>query len=208
MTFPEYMDKRVIVTGSSSGIGAAVTESLVNLGGEVHSVDLSRPKVDVASFTFLDLSDPESIGSAIGSFEGGVDALFNCAGAPPMAPPMEVLTVNFLGTRLLTDLVLERMSSGAAIATTSSDGGIAWRTKRELVREFVAIGSFQGGLGSFEKNKLAAGHPYAFGKEALNVWTMQLSTVLIRRGIRINTSTPGAVQTPMLEAIESAFGAE
>jgi NAD(P)-dependent dehydrogenase (short-subunit alcohol dehydrogenase family) len=33
-----------------------------------------------------------------------------------------------------------------------------------------------------------------------------MSSVRIKRGIRINTSSPGAVQTPMLEAIEVAFG--
>jgi NAD(P)-dependent dehydrogenase (short-subunit alcohol dehydrogenase family) len=49
---------------------------------------------------------------------------------------------------------------------------------------------------------------YSFAKEALIVWTLQQSTTLIRRGIRINTTSPGAVQTAMLDEIEAAISAK
>ena len=115
--------------------------------------------------------------------------------------------MNFLGTRLFTELVAENMSEGGAIANTSSDGGYGWRKKRQLILDFVANETFDDALAWYEKNQDAAGHAYSFAKEALNVWTMQQSAVLIERGIRINTASPGAVQTPMLEAIESAYTA-
>lgn len=207
MTFPDYKNKRVIVTGASSGIGAAVAKALVHLGAEVHGAGRRAPEIEVASFHPLDLSDPASIETAVSGIGGHVDALFNCAGAVPMIPAVEILKVNFLGTRLLTELVLGNMSSGGAIANVSSDGGYGWRKKRELLIDFVANDTFESGIAWYEQNEALAGHAYSFAKEALNLWTMQQSAVLIQRGIRINTASPGAVQTPMLDAIEGAYTA-
>ncbi|MBF4585680.1 coniferyl-alcohol dehydrogenase [Curtobacterium sp. VKM Ac-2887] len=207
MTFPDYENKRVIVTGASSGIGAAVATALVELGAEVHGAGRRAPTAEVASFQPLDLSDQASIRGAVEAIGGHVDALFNCAGAVPMLPAVEILKVNFLGTRLLTDLVLDHMSEGGAIANCSSDGGYPWRKKRELLIDFTSSPTFDDGVAWYERNAEAAGHAYSFAKEALNVWTMQQSAVLIQRGIRINTASPGAVQTPMLDAIEGAYSA-
>ncbi|WP_072802204.1 coniferyl-alcohol dehydrogenase [Rhodococcoides yunnanense] len=205
MNFPDYENKRVIVTGASSGIGAAVAKALVDLGAEVHGAGRRKPEVDVASFQTLDLTDPASIEAAVSGIGGHVDALFNCAGAVPMLPAIEILQVNYLGTRLLTELVVANMSEGGAIVNVSSDGGYGWRKKRELLIDFVSQKTFSDGAAWYEKNEEAAGHAYSFGKEALNMWTMVQSATLITGGIRINTVSPGAVQTPMLEAIEDAF---
>ena len=48
---------------------------------------------------------------------------------------------------------------------------------------------------------------YAFSKEAVIVWTMQSSFRLIKRGIRINCTTPGPTQTPMMKDFEAASAA-
>lgn len=205
MTFTEYKDKRVIVTGASSGIGAAVAKALSDLGAEVHGAGRRGPESGVANFQLLDLTDQDSIHRAVDEIGGHVDALFNCAGAVPTLPSTDILKVNFLGTRLFTELVLEHMSEGGAIANCSSDGGYPWRKKRQLLIDFVSQATVDEGLAWYEQHQAAAGHAYSFGKEALNMWTMQLSATLIQRGIRINTASPGVVQTPMLEAIEAAY---
>ncbi len=208
MTFTDYQGKRVIVTGCSSGIGQAAAVALVGLGAEVHGVDRKEPDTDLAAFQRIDLADPGSIEAAARNFSGRVDALFNCAGATPMLPSVEILKVNFLGTRMFTQFVVELMSDGGAIVNTSSDGGSGWRKHLPLLLEFVAVDTFDGGVAWYEDRQDAAGHAYSFSKEALNVWTMRQSATLIHRGIRINTSSPGAVQTPMLDAIEAAFPRE
>ncbi len=208
LIFPDYQRKRVIVTGCSSGIGRATALALVGMGAEVHGVDRVEPDTDLAAFHRVDLADPDSIALAAGHLRGHIDALFNCAGATPMIPSVEILKVNFLGTRLFTESVLGFMADGGAIVNTSSDGGSGWRKHLALLLEFVAIDSFEDGLAWYEEHQDAAGHAYSFSKEALNVWTMQQSASLIHRGIRINSSSPGAVQTPMLDAIEKAFPRE
>jgi NAD(P)-dependent dehydrogenase (short-subunit alcohol dehydrogenase family) len=208
VTFEEYQGRRVVVTGCSSGIGQAAAQALVGLGAEVHGVDLDAPTADLASYTPLDLADPRSITEAVGHIGPHVDALFNCAGATPMIPSSQIVKVNFLGTRLFTELVVDLMGPGGAIVNTSSDGGFGWRKKLPLLLEFVGIADFAAGAAWFEEHEEAAGHGYAFSKEALNVWTRQQSAVLIKRGVRVNSVSPGAVQTPMLEAIKAACPSE
>ena len=47
-----YEGKRVIVTGAASGMGAATAEILVDLGAEVHAIDIKKPDLSgLASFT-------------------------------------------------------------------------------------------------------------------------------------------------------------
>jgi NAD(P)-dependent dehydrogenase (short-subunit alcohol dehydrogenase family) len=203
MDFPGYRGRRVVVTGSSSGIGRALARSLVDRGAEVHGAALDGGGDGLASSHVLDLTDPASIEAVVAGIGGRVDALFNCAGATPMIDPADVVKVNFLGTRLLTERVLDLVPSGGAVVSVSSNGGYAWRRRAAFLREFVEVPGFEAGLAWFQERREEAGHAYRFAKEALTVWTMLESARLVRRGVRINVVSPGSVQTPMLEAIEA-----
>jgi NAD(P)-dependent dehydrogenase (short-subunit alcohol dehydrogenase family) len=205
MIFDEYRDRRVVVTGCSSGIGLATARLLIGLGAQVVGVSNVAADLGAAEFHLADLGDPDSIRATAAKIGGPVHALFNVAGATPMLPPLDIMKVNFLGTRLFTELLVPVIPAGGAVVSVSSDGGYAWRKKLELIREFVAVDGFEEGVAWFEKHADNIQNAYSFGKEALDVWTMQQSAELIGRGIRINTVSPGAVQTPMLEAIEAAY---
>jgi NAD(P)-dependent dehydrogenase (short-subunit alcohol dehydrogenase family) len=98
-----YTGKRVIVTGAASGIGAATTTLLVELGAEVHTLDLRKPDVaGLASFTECDLREPQQIDAAVDRIGSVVNMLFNCAGVSDSDPPLDVILVNFCGLRHLT----------------------------------------------------------------------------------------------------------
>jgi len=204
----DYRGKRVLVTGSSSGIGQATATALVAAGAEVYGAANRGAGEGLAGFINLDLAVPDSIEACVSAIGGRLDALFNCAGATPMIDSLDLLKVNFLGTRMLTELVVALMPSGGAVVSVSSDGGYSWRRQQDLIVDFLEARTFDEGLAWYAANNEAAGHPYSFSKEALDVWTMQQSALLIGRGIRINTCSPGAVQTPMLEAIEAVFPSE
>lgn len=208
MDFSEYRNRRVVVTGASSGIGFATAQILIGLGAQVIGLSRRRPDLDLAAYVPLDLADPKSIKAAVAAIGGHVDSLFNVAAAVPMLDQVEILKINFLGTRLFTEGVIKLMASGGAIVNVSSDGGYSWRKKLHLLLDFMAANTFDSGLAWYQDHKDATGHTYSFSKEAMNVWTLQLSAELIKRGIRINTVSPGAVQTPMLEQIEAAYPIE
>jgi NAD(P)-dependent dehydrogenase (short-subunit alcohol dehydrogenase family) len=197
-----YANKRVVVTGCSSGIGHATAGVLLDLGAEVRGLDLKQGDLRLHAFTPLDLRDPQSIESAVHGIGGPVDALFNCAGVAPGPPPAEVMRVNFIGTRHLTKLLGPQMPDGSAIVNVASNGGAGWRAHLPRLLEFVATESFDEAVKWFEENGPGVTAAYSFSKEAIIAWTLAISADLIRRGIRVNCTSPGAVQTPMLEEIE------
>ncbi|WP_404434663.1 coniferyl-alcohol dehydrogenase [Microbacterium lacus] len=208
MTFTEYEGKRVVVTGCSSGVGYATALRLLDLGAEVIGISRREPAIGLTEFHSVDLASCDSINSAAVRIAGDIDALFNCAGAPPVLPSLEILKVNFLGPRLLTECLVDRMPPGSAIVSVSSSIAGAWRRNFDHVREFVATPGYDGGVSWYERNADLAGHGYPFSKEALTVWTLEQSRRLVKRGVRINSTSPGAVQTPMLDISERAFPQE
>ena len=203
----EYKNKRVVVTGCHSGIGHATARLLLASGAEVHGLDIKPVDLALASFCHLDLRDPHSIEHAADAIGGPVDALFNCAGVGPGLPPRDVMKVNFIGTRYLTDLLVPAMGVGSAVASVASNGGAGWPHHLPLLKQLTATSSFEAAALWFEENADAVPAAYSFSKEALIVWTMQASSRLIAQGIRVNCTSPGAVQTPMLEEIEKLASA-
>ena len=112
-----YEGKRVIVTGAASGIGAATAAILVDLGVEVHAIDIKKPDVtSLASYTECDLRDPDQIDAAVDRIGQIVNALFNCADAS---------LVDFAGLRHLTEALVEDFLEGSAVASLISTSDAA-----------------------------------------------------------------------------------
>lgn len=206
MDYLGYENKRVIVSGCFSGMGEACARLLVDLGAEVHGMDYKETALELASFTQVDLRDPAAIDAAVAGIGGRVDALFNCAGLPQTSPPLDVMQVNYAGTRRVTEQVLPLMPEGAAIASISSNGGMGWSRRMETLMPFVQIDSYEGIVKWCEENPGIVNEGYAFSKEAIIVWTMLTSSQLIKRGIRLNCTLPGPTQTPMVSHFEKASG--
>jgi NAD(P)-dependent dehydrogenase (short-subunit alcohol dehydrogenase family) len=205
--FASYRNKRVVVSGCFSGMGEATAKLLLKLGAAIHGLDYKPSKLDLASFTQVDLRDPAAIDAAVAKIGGKVDALFNCAGLPQTSPPLEVMKVNYAGTRRLTERVLPLMSAGSAIVSISSNGGLGWSRRLPVLMQLLKIDNYEGIVKWCQDNAETVREGYAFSKEALIVWTMMSSTQLIKRGIRINCTMPGPTQTPMMAQFEAATAA-
>jgi NAD(P)-dependent dehydrogenase (short-subunit alcohol dehydrogenase family) len=201
MTPYSYARRRVVVTGGGgSGMGAAVVEEAVSLGAEVHVLDLREPTTDVASFQCVDLTDPDAIAAAVDAIAQPIDALFNCVGVPgpPMLPALDTMLVNFAGVRLLTELVVERMAPGGAVASISSAAAAGWQDHLETLLPLVETDGFEEARAWCEANPDAIGLAYTPSKITLAIWTAYACNDLGARGIRINCTLPGPTETPML----------
>jgi NAD(P)-dependent dehydrogenase (short-subunit alcohol dehydrogenase family) len=202
--FASYKNKRVVVSGCFSGMGEATARLLLKLGAEVHGLDYKDSKLELASFTRVDLRDPAAIDAAAAKIGGKVDALFNCAGLPQTSPPLDVMKVNYAGTRRLTERVLPLMGQGGAVVNVASIAGMGWSRRVPVLMELLRIDSYDGAVKWCEEHLDTVREGYSFSKEALVVWTMMASTSLIKRGIRINCTMPGPTQTPMMAHFEAA----
>jgi NAD(P)-dependent dehydrogenase (short-subunit alcohol dehydrogenase family) len=203
-----YKGKRVIVTGCFSGMGEATARLLLELGAEVHGLDYKDSALPLASFNNVDLRDPASIEAGVAAIGGKVDALFNCAGLPQSFPPLDVMKVNFIGTRHLTEQVVPLMGPGGAIASIASTGGLGWSRRIPTSMEIIATRGFQAAVDWCEAHMDVVAEGYSFSKENVIVWTQFTGAHLIKQGIRINCTLPSPTQTPMMDAFEAASGKE
>ena len=203
-----YKGKRVIVSGCYSGMGEATAKILLDLGAEVHGFDFKPSDLPLASFNLVDLRDPATIEAGVKAVGGKIDALFNCAGLPGggASPPMDVMKVNFIGTRHITDCVLEHMGEGSAIASISSTAGLGWSRRIPTHIELLQTKGFQGALDWSNAHLDEVKEGYAFSKEAVIVWTQYMGAHLIKKGIRINCTLPSPTQTPMMKVFHEASG--
>jgi len=202
--FLGYVNKRVVVSGCFSGMGEATARLLLQLGAQVHGLDYKQTKLNLASFHQVDLRDPGAIDSVANAIGGKVDGLFNCAGLPQTSPPLDVMKVNYLGTRRVTERFLPFMSEGSAIVNVASIAGMGWSRRMPVLMELLKIDDYGEAFAWCEANPDVVREGYSFSKEAMVVWTMMMSTSLIKRGIRINCTMPGPTQTPMMAHFEAA----
>jgi NAD(P)-dependent dehydrogenase (short-subunit alcohol dehydrogenase family) len=199
----DYRNKRVVVSGCFSGMGEATAKLLLKLGAQVHGLDYKDCALPLASFNRVDLRDPASIDAAVQKIGGKVDALFNCAGLPQTFPPLEVMKVNYAGTRRLTERTVPLMAPGGAIVNIASTAGLGWSRKIPVIMQLLKIEDYEGAIKWCEANLETVREGYSFSKEVMIVWTMMTSSHLIKRGIRINCTLPGPTQTPMMTEFES-----
>lgn len=203
-----YAGKRVLITGCFSGMGHATAKMLLDLGAEVHGIDYKESDLPLASFSLCDMRFSEQIDAAVESVGSGgkIDAVFNCAGLPQTAAPLDVMKVNYAGTRRVAEKALAYMSEGGAIASISSTGGLGWSRNMPKLMELIGAGDFDAAVSWCESNMDTVREGYSLSKEAVIAWTLVSSAQLIKRGIRINCTLPGPTQTPMMKDFLEASG--
>ncbi len=192
----EFHDWRVVITGGSSGIGLATGHRFLERGARVVSLDLKRSDdVEGIAWECCDVADDASVRAAVSAAVaslGGLDVLVNNAGIgmqgsvdenPDIAETewRHLFEVNVLGTMRVTRACLPalRLSSHAAIVNLASFVAQTGAPRR------AAYGASKGAIFALTK-ALAADH--------------------LREGIRVNSVSPGTVDTPWIERLIDATG--
>ena len=77
----DYSNKRVVITGAFSGVGAALLDVLAELGRpEVTVLDLKEPEGPIDRFIETNMGKEPSVEAvAIEAIDGPIDVLFNNA---------------------------------------------------------------------------------------------------------------------------------
>lgn len=204
-----YDGRKFVVTGCSSGIGLALADQLTALGAKVTGLDIKPAEIDRFRFHHVDLRDPGSIAAAAAAVVGPIDGLFNCAGINPSqgAAGIDVMRVNFIGTRYHTESLLPSIRDGGAITSIASSGGWGWPVHLDELNALVATRGYQDAEGWVRAHPELTEESYNFSKEAMIVWTLGKSGETIRAGVRMNCICPGTVDTPMLDSIIDEHGA-
>jgi NAD(P)-dependent dehydrogenase (short-subunit alcohol dehydrogenase family) len=168
-----------LVTGVSSGIGAAITQRLLAEGWRVTGLSRRTPEQPHPALTWIgvDLADAQALDAVLADI-GPLDALVHAAGFMRTAPlgtldPADGAAMWHLHVAVasrLVDRLIERLTEGGRI---------------------VLIGSrtMQGAAGRSQ---------YAATKAALVGLVRSWALELAARGITVNLVAPGATETPML----------
>jgi len=201
-----YAGRRVVLTGAASGMGEATARLLVELGAEVHALDVKPVKVGVAQALGTNLAEKGSIDAAVAQLPRRVDVLLNCAGLPG-APfsNLETMLVNFVGLRHLTESLLPRIPEEGAVAHITSVAGMGWRKNLDAVRALVGTPDFEAGRAWCEANPEKA-NGYLFSKQCIIYYTKQRAAELVGRRIRMNCLSPAPTATPMLPTFHEQAG--
>ncbi len=195
--YPTLRDKRVIVTGGASGIGAGLVEAFVAQGARVAFVDIADGEAETLAtrlsgkalhspvYHRCDLTDLDQVAAVMAALEdalGGVDILVNNA-ANDDRHTIDDVTPAIWEERLNVNLRHQFFTAKAVIPAMKRAGGGA----------IINFGSISWHLA------LPDLVLYQTSKAAIEGLTRALARDLGRSNIRVNTIVPGNVQTPRQE---------
>ena len=183
------MNKKVLITGGNSGIGIAAAQRFINEGWDVaiagrnaHKLEEAQKQLDGKVATFLadatDLIRTKAMLEAVGKEWGKLDALVLNAGGASMLPfnavdenTFDYITdLNYKSPFFTIQYALPYLNDGASIIFTTSIANVKGM-------EGLAV--------------------YSAAKAAVRSLTRSLAAELKERDIRVNSVSPGPIDTPI-----------
>ena len=200
-----YDGKRCLVVGCFSGMGEATARVVQSLGGSVVAVDIKRPTTfEAEAFHEVDLRDGAAIEQMVATVakDGPIDRVFYCAGLPGKMAQLDVMLVNFVGMRHTIETCVPHMPRDGAVVAVSSAAGMGYMGSMENILPLLETPGPAEAKEWIEKNSeqpwLMA---YPFSKMCTIAYTLRRgSTLTPETGIRINCTSPGPTDTPMMPA--------
>jgi NAD(P)-dependent dehydrogenase (short-subunit alcohol dehydrogenase family) len=183
----EFAGRRALVTGGSRGIGAAIAQRLLDAGASVAVAARNRHEQTPAGATFIkgDILTAEGckkiVDESIKAL-GGLDILVNNAAAAKLVMPNSEAILDADWQETIASNLL------SAVRTTNAALPALKQAKSASIL-MISSGSDLPGAGPLVH--------YGASKAALNYYTKALAKELgAAHKIRVNTVTPGGVETP------------
>lgn len=175
--------KKVLITGSSSGIGKTIAYELIEAGYQVFRT--GRKQINCVNYLNIDLSSLENVKILYDFVKenfGEIDVLINNAGGY-LYSPIEKTTkediINLFNTNFLSHYYLTSL--------------IAPDMKKNNWGRIINIASISGVVG--ESNASL----YSASKSAYYGFSKALALELAQNNITVNSISPGWVETPLTE---------
>ncbi|MHA6731661.1 SDR family oxidoreductase [Devosia sp. A369] len=193
----ELESKNIIITGASSGIGAAAARLFAQEGANVvlgarraHELTMLAQEINGgnggrAVALSGDVTDPGYASALVALAEqefGGLDGAFNNAGVVGDMTPITAMSIKNWNAVVAVNLTASFHAAQAQIPSLLKRGGGA------IVFTSSFVGSSNGGLPGMSA--------YAATKAGMNGLVQSLASEHAHQGIRVNTLLPGGTVTP------------
>ncbi len=184
---------KYVLTGGTTGIGAATRDQLVQLGHEVINLDIREGDYLI---DFSNIEDSIATLAQISAAIGAIDGIVTCAGVASHFPDKEkILDINFWGTVNVITALQQNLCDGARIVAISSNSAPQCRHP-DLIEAMLELDRAR----AHDLATDLSGHDcYAGSKQAVARWVRQQAPSYARRGVGINAIAPGYIETPMTQ---------
>lgn len=188
------------ITGSASGIGAAVASALRAAGHTVIGIDRQNAEVvaDLSSAAGRDAA----ITQVLQLSNGTLDGLICCAGVGVTAPSCGlIVAINHFGVSQMLDGLADALAKGQNPAALVIGSVAAIRPGAD--QDPMTLAMLDGDETRARELADSLGEPqvaYACSKYAITHHARRLATQWGPKGIRLNVIAPGAVETPLHDA--------
>ncbi len=190
-----FLNKNILVTGASSGIGESVVKLLASQGAFVIISGRNEEKLEqlkkelkdsISKIIVGDLSETSGIEKIISECDS-LDGVVHCAGI------VEPTSIKFLKQKQIQKTFAINFEAPALISS-----GLLAKNKINNNASFVFISSVS------SQNPYPGSIVYSASKCALEAYSRSLALEHANQGIRSNCLAPAMVKTPMFDKFDDA----